>query len=76
MPASRRTQASFTESRPAPELAKLRDAAAVRERCAAVHRFVADGRSPHFTLDQGRLEAVASYVADVKREAYPDLKIP
>lgn len=76
MPASSRTQASFSESRPAPELAKLRDAAAVRERCAAVHRFVADGRSPHFTLDQGRLEAVASYVADVTREAYPDLTIP
>ena len=76
MPASSRTQAPFSESRPAPELAKLRDAAAVRERCAAVHRFVADGRSPHFTLDQSRLAAVAAYVADVTREAYPDLKIP
>lgn len=76
MPASSRTQVPFSESRPAPELAKLRDAAAVRERCAAVHRFVADGRSPHFTLDQSRLEGVASYVADVTREAYPDLTIP
>jgi hypothetical protein len=76
MPAGSRTQASFSENRPAPELAKLRDAAAVRERCATVHRFVADGRSPHFTLDQSRLEAVAAFVADVTREAYPDLKIP
>ena len=49
---------------------------AVRERCATVHRFVADGRSPHFTLDQSRLEAVAAFVADVTREAYPDLTIP
>ena len=76
MPASSRTQAPFSESRPAPGLAKLRDAAAVRERCAAVHRFVADGRSLHFTLDQSRLEAVAAFVADVTREAYPDLTIP
>src|SRR5258705_6209482 len=41
-----------------------------------VHRWVADGRSPHFALDESRLAAVAAYVADVTREAYPDLKIP
>src|SRR4029453_12921603 len=41
-----------------------------------VRRWVADGRSRHFTLDESRLEAVATYVADVTREAYPDLKIP
>jgi hypothetical protein len=57
-------------------LAKLNDAAAVRERCAMVHRWVADGRSPYFALDASRLAAVAAYVADVTREAYPDLKIP
>ena len=57
-------------------LAKLNTAAAVRARCAMVHRWVADGRSRYFTLDEGRLEAVAAYVADVTREAYPDLKIP
>jgi hypothetical protein len=57
-------------------LAKLNDAAAVRERCAMVHRWVADGRSRYFALDESRLGAVAVYVADVTREAYPDLKIP
>ena len=57
-------------------LANLNDAAAVRERCGMVHRWVADGRSPHFALDESRLGAVAAYVADVTREAYPDLKIP
>ena len=57
-------------------LAKLNDVAAVRERCAMVHRWVADGRSRHFALDESRLGAVAAYVADVTREAYPDLKIP
>lgn len=41
-----------------------------------VHRWVADGRSPHFALDESRLEAVAAYVAEVTREAYPDLNIP
>src|SRR5260370_32671973 len=61
---------------PASLLAKLRDPAAVRERCHLVHRWVADGHSPHFTLDEGRLGAAAAYVADVTREAYPDLNIP
>jgi len=57
-------------------LAKLNDAAAVRERCGMVHRWVADGRSPHFTLEESRLPTVAAYVADVIRDAYPDLNIP
>ncbi|HZD61542.1 MAG TPA: DUF1688 family protein, partial [Xanthobacteraceae bacterium] len=49
---------------------------AVRERCNMVYRWVADGRSSHFTLDESRLAAVAGYVADVTRDAYPDLNIP
>ncbi len=61
---------------PAPEFAALNTAAAVRERCGMVHRWVAEGRSPHFTLDESRLAAVAAFVAEVTREAYPDLKIP
>jgi hypothetical protein len=60
----------------APEIVKLRGTAAVRERCAMVYRWVAEGRSPHFELDVERLEAVAQYVAEVTREAYPDLAIP
>jgi hypothetical protein len=58
------------------DLAELNTTAAVRERCAMVHRWVADGRSPHFTLEEARLPAIAGYVAEVTREAYPDLKIP
>jgi Protein of unknown function (DUF1688) len=65
-----------SERTPVPDLANLRCAAAVRERCGMVHRWVADGRSAHFTLDESRLDAVAAYVAEVTREAYPDLKIP
>jgi Protein of unknown function (DUF1688) len=59
-----------------PDLATLRTAAAVRERCNRVCRWVADGRSPHFTLDRDHLDAAADYVADVTRTAYPDLRIP
>jgi hypothetical protein len=61
---------------PPPEIAGLRSAAAVRERCSMVARWVADGHSPYFTLDESRLDAVADYVAEVTREAYPDLDIP
>jgi hypothetical protein len=58
------------------EVQALRSAAAVRERCRLVHEWVAQGRSPHFTLDEGRLPDVADYVADVTRANYPDLVIP
>jgi Protein of unknown function (DUF1688) len=59
-----------------PGLAHLRTAAAVRERCRMVHDFTAAGHSVHFTIDKARLAAVAAYVAEVTREAYPDLEIP
>ena len=61
---------------PPPEIAGLRSAAAVRERASMVARWVADGHSPYFTLDESCLDAVADYVAEVTREAYPDLNIP
>jgi Protein of unknown function (DUF1688) len=77
MPAGGRTPSRRSaRSEPLSDLGKLRTAAAVRERCALVHRWVAENHSPHFTLEQGRLETVAAYVADVTRDAYPDLKIP
>ena len=59
-----------------PELLALRSAAAVRERCARIYDWVAAGNSPHFTLDETRLDATAAFVARVTREAYPDLVIP
>ena len=54
----------------------LRSASAVRARCRMVHDWVAAGHSPHFTVEHGRLAAVADYVAEVTRAAYPDLRIP
>ncbi len=59
-----------------PGLEYLRTAAAVRERCRMVYDFTAAGRSAHFTIEQARLGAVAAYVAEVTRDAYPDLHIP
>ena len=76
MSATERTTARSVASAVTADLAKLRNAAAVRERCAQVHSWVAAGRSQHFTLDESRLVNVAAYVADVTRAAYPDLKIP
>jgi hypothetical protein len=61
---------------PAPELAALRSAMAVRERARMVHRWVADGRSPYFALDESKLASIAAHVAEVTRAAYPDLNIP
>src|SRR5690348_14507820 len=61
---------------PPAELIALRSAVAVRERCAQVRDWVAQGRSPHFTLDTDRLDATAAFVAEVTRASYPDLAIP
>ncbi|HEU5274350.1 MAG TPA: DUF1688 family protein [Xanthobacteraceae bacterium] len=61
---------------PPAELIALRSAAAVRERCARVREWVAQGRSPHFTLETDRLDATAAFVAEVTRASYPDLAIP
>src|SRR3989442_6506199 len=70
------SSAPSVERNSPPGIAELRTAAAVRERCAMVYRWVADGRSPHFSLDERLIPRVAGYVAAVTREAYPDLKIP
>jgi hypothetical protein len=59
-----------------PKIAKLLSAEAVRERCALVHEWVAENRSPHFVLDAPGLERAADLVVEVTRENYPDLKIP
>jgi len=58
------------------ELIALRSAGAVRKRCGRVYDWVAAGRSPHFTLDQAKLDDAAALVAEVTRASYPDLAIP
>jgi Protein of unknown function (DUF1688) len=73
---ARTPQRQSAGQEPRHPLGRLRELATVRERCSLVRDWVADGRSPYFILDETRLGAVADYVADATREAYPDLAIP
>jgi hypothetical protein len=54
----------------------LLSTAAIRERTSRVYDYVAQGRSPFFSLNHAKLEGVARYIAEVTRKQYPDLKIP
>ena len=56
--------------------AALLAADAVRIRCAAVMRWVADDDSKYFTWHAERLDDVAAYVAETIRQRYPDLRVP
>ncbi len=50
--------------------------AAIRARAEQLFAYVSEGRSDYFTLEAGRLESVADYVAEVIRANYPSLRIP
>jgi hypothetical protein len=54
----------------------LRSPRAIRERCRALLELGLADRLPHFRVDAARLPAVADYVLDVTRAAYPSLDIP
>jgi hypothetical protein len=54
----------------------LRSLATVRERCANILQAASDGRSVHFTVDRAQLPAVATRIARLTRERFPDLRIP
>ena len=54
----------------------LRSPATVRERSTLIAAAVGAGKSEHFEIDRGPLDAVAERVARVTRERYPDLQIP
>jgi hypothetical protein len=54
----------------------LRSPATVRERATLIAAAVGAGKSEHFEIDRGPLDAVAERVARVTRERYPDLQIP
>jgi hypothetical protein len=58
------------------EVDALRRAATIRARAAAIHDYVARGESPHFTLDEAKLPAVAARVASLTRRRFPDLRVP
>jgi Protein of unknown function (DUF1688) len=54
----------------------LRTPEAVRERAAVVLVAAQAGLTPHFALDQSRLDDAAEIVVRLTRESYPDLVIP
>ncbi len=58
------------------QVAALRRATTIRARAAAIRDYVARGESPHFTLDDAQLPAVASRVAALTRRRFPDLRVP
>ncbi|OJH36302.1 URC4/urg3 family protein [Cystobacter ferrugineus] len=61
---------------PAAAVSYLLGPRAIRERCRALLELGLEGRLEHFRVDMARLPAVADYVLEVTREAYPTLDIP
>ena len=61
---------------PADAVAWIKTPDAVRERCHALLALGEAGKLTHFSLDLGRMEATADFVADVIRDNYPSLDIP
>jgi hypothetical protein len=61
---------------PAAVVSYLLGPRAIRERCRALLELGLANRLMHFRVDLERLPAVADYVLEVTREAYPSLDIP
>ena len=57
-------------------VAYLRSPRTIRERCRALLELGLAGKLKHFQVDMARVPAVADYVLDVTRAAYPSLDIP
>jgi len=57
-------------------LARLRDPATIRARCADVFAAAEAGATAHFALDLSRLDWCAELVARTTREAYPSGDVP
>ena len=58
------------------EIAYLRSAGAIRDRCGVLFELGCEDRLSHFRCDLTQLERVADYVIGVMREEYPNLEIP
>lgn len=54
----------------------LRDPRTIRGRAEQVLTRVRNDHSAHFTLNEPRLDDVATWVANITRERYPDLNVP
>lgn len=58
------------------DFAVLWTASAVRERCERIYAAGRAGALAHFSINEARLDAVADYVIETMRSAYPSLEIP
>jgi len=62
---------------PAPDSVEwLCSAAAVRERCARLYAAALAGDTPHFRVDEKRIDTCVDLVAEITLENYPDLDVP
>ena len=66
----------MTTAQESAALARLRDPATIRARCADVFAAAQAGATAHFALDLSRLPWCADLVAQVTREAYPRGEVP
>src|SRR5262249_51444062 len=57
-------------------IAYLRSPVAIRERCQQVLELACADRLHHFAYHPEKLPEVAAYVAEVTRDAYPNLDVP
>jgi hypothetical protein len=57
-------------------IAYLRSPVAIRERCQQVLELACANRLRHFAYHPEKLPEVAAYVAEVTRDAYPNLDVP
>ena len=57
-------------------VAYLRSPVAIRERCQQMLELACADRLRHFAYHPEKLPAVAAYVAEVTRDAYPELDVP
>lgn len=54
----------------------LRSLDCVRARCGKIFELALRGKTPHFSVDLGRMPAAVEYVINVTRRNYPTLDVP
>lgn len=57
-------------------MSNLRELKMIRERCHSVLSLARANKTPHFKLDESKLDATTDFVIEVTKKNYPDMKIP